>query len=70
MPIVPTLSMKNADDSTSPKKHGFADAVKEFEDNACHVDPPVLKVDRKCMSCAENKALTLNAIKVACLTHT
>ena len=67
---MPSISSKNVDDLTSPKKNGFADAVREFENNACHVDPPVLKVDRKCMSCAENKALTLNAIKVACLTHT
>ena len=70
MPIVPSIHSKNVDDLTSAKRHGLADAVREFEDNACHVDPPVLKVDRKCMSCAENKAMTLNAIKVACLTHT
>ena len=46
------------------------DPVKDFADNACRVDPPILKVDRHCMNCANNKALTLNAIKVACLTHT
>ena len=70
VPMVPTIHNKNVDDLTSATRQGLADAVRDFEDNACHVDPPVLKVDRKCMSCAENKALTLNAIKVACLTHT
>ena len=54
----------------SPRRPGAADAVKDFEDNAARVDSVVLKVDRACMSCAENKAQTLNAIKVACLTHT
>ena len=46
------------------------EALRDFEDNAARVDPPVLKVDRACMACAENKAQTLNAIKIACLTHT
>lgn len=46
------------------------EAMRDFEDNAARIDPPILKIDRACMSCAENKATTLNAIKVACLTHT
>ena len=46
------------------------DPVKDFTDNAQRVDPPILRVDRNCISCAENKAQTLNAIKVACLCHT
>lgn len=52
---------------TSPRR---CSDPKEFEDNASRIDPPVLRVDRNCMSCAENKAKTLNLFKMACLTHT
>ena len=44
--------------------------TKDYDCNASKTDPPVFRVDRNCMNCAENKAKTLNAIKVACLTHT
>ena len=43
--------------------------TKDYDRNASKTDPPVFRVDRNCMNCAENKAKTLNAIKVACLTH-
>ena len=43
---------------------------KVYDESANRIDPPVLRVDRNCISCAENKAQTLNAIKVACLAHT
>ena len=51
-------------------KMGTEAHLKSFEDNAARIDPPVLRVDRHCMNCADNKAKTLNAFKMACLTHT
>ena len=43
--------------------------LQDFEDNAQRIDPPVLRVDRSCLNCSENKTTTLNAIKVACLGY-
>ncbi len=31
------------------------DPVKDFEDNATKITPPVLSVDRACLNCANNK---------------
>lgn len=41
----------------------------EFDDNAARIDPPLLRVDRACLNCSDNKTATLNAIKVACLGY-
>lgn len=59
-------------DTATAIKETITDAsiLKEFENNASKIDPPVLRIDRNCMNCADNKANTLNAIKVACLVHT
>ena len=52
----PSRTINGLDSTTNNAAVGGAmDAVKDFEDNATKITPPVLSVDRACLNCANNK---------------